>query len=96
MKRVSEIVTDTEIERVHGNANFGHELTKRQVVNQGILTYAFGYSSGHTQMTILREHKLITKPRGYRAKLTNKGIEYLHSLFYGVPLKEIMKLSANN
>jgi len=69
-------------------------MTKRQVVDCGVLQYAFGYSTGHTMMTILLEHKLITTPKlgSYKARLTNKGISYLHALFVDVSLKQIMAL----
>ena len=93
MKRPADIVSDAEVDRVHGYANFGPTLTKRQVVNQGVLTYAFGYTSGHTQMTILLEHGLIAKPHGYNSRLTKKGLAYLRAVFRRVQLSEIMKLA---
>lgn len=92
MKSPTQIVSDAEVDRVHANANFG-SMTKREVVNQGVLTYAFGYTSGHTMMMIIREHGLITKPRGYKASLTAKGKNYLRGMFAGVPLQYIAKLS---
>lgn len=73
------IVSDEEVVRVHGFANFG-DMTPREVVNDGVLKLAFGYHTGHTQMTILREHGLITKPRGYDADLTKKGKRYARAL----------------
>lgn len=91
MKATSEIVPDSEIERVHANANFG-SMTKRQVVDEGVLQYAFGYCTGHTMMMILYEHGLITVPKGYKANLTQKGKEYLHAMFADVPLSRIMAL----
>lgn len=96
MKRIDEIVTDAEIELVHAHANFGPEMTKRQVVDSGVLQYAFGYSTGHAQMTILLEHGLITKPRpgSYEARLTRKGSKYLRGMFAGIELKRIMELRA--
>ena len=94
MKKPSQIVSDVEIELVHGHANFGPTLTKRQVVDFGVLQYAFGYSSGDTQVAILLEHKLITTPqsRSHKAQLTRKGIEYLQSLFIYVTLEQVMAL----
>lgn len=94
MKSCAEIVPDADVERVHANANFGG-LGKREVVDQGVLTYAFGYTSGHTQMTILREHGLITKPHHYSAALTKKGFLYLRAMFPGVPLEQILKIRSN-
>lgn len=55
----TEIIPDANVERVHANANFG-DRGKRQVINEGVLNTAFGYASGHTMLTILREHRLIT------------------------------------
>lgn len=57
-------------------------MTPRQVVDEGVLKYAFGYSTGHTQMTILLQHRLIRKPRPmtYDTHLTKKGKAYLRAL----------------
>lgn len=90
MKRCDEIVSDADVERVHANANFG-SMTKREVVDSGVLTYAFGYSSGHTQMQILQEHGLLSKSRTKRA-LTAQGYYYLRAMFQGVPLEKIAAL----
>ena len=92
MKTTAEIVPDADVERVHGHTNFGPDLTPRDVVDQGVLTYAFGYTSGHTQMTILIEHGLIAKSHNYTSRLTKKGLSYLRSMFMQVPLTEIMRL----
>lgn len=80
---LSEIISDAEIVRVHGSANFGPGLTPREVVNDGVRKYAVGYHSGHTQLCILMEHGLITKPRPgrYDANLTKKGKKYGRVLF---------------
>lgn len=86
----SKIVTDADIERVHGNANFG-TMTKREVVDEGVLTYAFGYSSGHTMMQILQEHGLLSRSRTNRA-LTQHGYHYLRAMFQDVGLKRINEL----
>lgn len=73
-----EIISDAEIDRVHGNANFG-AMPKRRVVDEGVLKYAFGYQSGSTQLSILIEHGLIHKPKpgSYYSTLTKKGQRYL-------------------
>jgi hypothetical protein len=73
---VKEIISDEEIERVHANANFGG-MSKRQVVDQGILKCASGYHQGSTSTAILREHGLINKEYG----LTPKGRTYLWAAF---------------
>jgi hypothetical protein len=76
------IVPDDEIERVHGHANFG-SMGKRDVVDEGVLKYAFGYTSGHTQLCILIEHGLIRnpKPGSYYSTLTKKGQRYLRAAY---------------
>jgi len=71
-----EIITDEEIERVHGNANFG-SISKRDVVNQGVLKCASGYYQGHTSNQIIKEHGLVTE----NYKLTTKGKKYLWAAF---------------
>jgi hypothetical protein len=78
-----DIVSDAEIERVHANANFGTQ-TKRGVVNDGVLKYAFGYEGGSTQIAILVEHGLIKKPKimSSRSTLTQKGVRYLRAVFW--------------
>lgn len=84
MQKTTDIVSDAEIERVHGYANFG-SISKRGVVNEGVMKYAFGFTSGHTEMTILREHGLIKLSRrmSYDADLTKKGKKYLRALVDG-------------
>ncbi|MDN3713375.1 hypothetical protein QWZ10_19510 [Paracoccus cavernae] len=79
MRSASEIISDAEIIAVHANANFG-DMTPREVVNDGVRKYAIGYSGGHTQQCILREHGLITKGKGYNADLTKKGKEYARAI----------------
>jgi hypothetical protein len=89
-----EIITDAEIERVHGNANFG-SMDKREVVNEGVLKAAFGYSGGHTQQCILEEHGLIrkTRPKTYNMTLTKKGQAYLKAVF-GSRFGDIAKMAS--
>jgi len=80
MMSTEQIVSDAEIDFVHGHANFGG-MTKRGVVDEGVLKRAFGYHVGYTQRQILREHGLIRlrHPSG-GDKLTAKGKTYLHAL----------------
>ena len=76
----AELVPDSDIERVHANANFG-ALSKRAVVDEGVLKYAFGFDTGHTQMQILMEHGLISiRHVAHRPMLTAKGKNYLRAL----------------
>lgn len=74
----SDIISNEEIERVHAHANFG-SMSKRRVVDDGIIKAAYGYGTGHTQQQILLEHGLIEKPKpsSHRMVLTQKGYEYL-------------------
>lgn len=79
---LAAIISDDEVARVHGHANFG-AISPREVVNDGVRKYAVGYHSGHTQLCILMEHGLITKPRpgSYDANLTKKGKKYARVLY---------------
>lgn len=76
MSKPQEIITNEEIERVHGNADFGG-MGKREVVDQGILKCASGYYQGHTSTQIITEHGLVTK----EYELTPKGRTYLWAAF---------------
>lgn len=75
-EKPEEIITDEEIERVHANANFG-SMSKRQVVNQGVLKCASGYYQGSTSTQIITEHGLIDD----KYRLTPKGRMYLWAAF---------------
>lgn len=80
LKRPEEIVTDAEIERVHGHANFGSR-SKRAVVDEGVLKRTFGYSCGATMRAILIEHGLIrVRNPFHEGSLTAKGRRYLRAL----------------
>jgi hypothetical protein len=78
----TEIISDADVDRIHANANFG-DMPKRQVINEGVFKYAIGSHCGHTQTQILREHGLITQPRGpsENASLTAKGKRYARAVF---------------
>ena len=73
----SDIISDEEIERVHGGANFGPQTTPREVVNNGVLKCAFGYHQGNTARHILYHHGLIKERYGEGYTLTAKGRDYL-------------------
>lgn len=79
---VAKIVSDEEVARVHGNANFG-AISPREVVNEGVRKTAVGYHCGSTMLRILREHGLITKPRPGTSDcdLTKKGKAYGRALW---------------
>lgn len=71
-----ELISDAEIERVHANANFG-SMTKRSVVDQGVLKCASGYYQGSTSLAIITEHGLVDA----KYRLTKKGRAYLWAAF---------------
>ena len=74
---IQEIITDEEIDLVHGYSNFG-DMTKRDVVNLAALKVACGFYQGSTSTQIIREHGLID-PKKY--ELTPKGRAYLWAAF---------------
>ena len=81
MKPTSDQLTANELERVHGNADFGPNQTPRQVVEESLKKIVVGYIVRHTAMCILREHKLISKPHRRRTpNLTEKGRKYLRAM----------------
>ena len=94
MRTTFEIISDDQIEVVHGNANFGG-MSKRAVVNEGVIKYAIGYTGGSTQVAILLEHGLIRKPRnhGYRSDLTEKGKEYARAVLSAVRISQILEFA---
>jgi hypothetical protein len=73
-----DIISDEEIERIHGHANFG-DMQKREVVRMGVLKCASGHYQGSTSRRICEEHGLITK----KYELTTKGKAYLWAAFSG-------------
>ena len=77
-----EIISDEEIARVHAHANFG-AMSPREVVNEGVRKTAVGYHCGSTQLHILLEHGLATKPRpgSSDVSLTKKGKAYARSIY---------------
>lgn len=91
---LAAIISDEEIARVHGHANFG-SMPPRQVVNDGVRKVAVGYHCGSTQFSILRDHGLITKPRGhsYDVNLTKKGKAYGRVL-YGMDQDDAARFDA--
>jgi spore coat protein U-like protein len=79
-----DIITDDEIEIVHGNANFG-SMDKREVVNQGVLKCASGFYQGHTSSQIIKDHGLVTDDY----QLTVKGKAYLWAAFCYPPERSV-------
>lgn len=74
-----ELISDEEVEKVHGNAHFGSS-SKRDVLRFGVLKCASGYYQGHTSKMICVEHGLIDE-KTY--ELTEKGRNYLWAAFNG-------------
>ncbi len=82
MTDVSNIISDEDIIRVHGFASFG-TMSPREVVDEGVLKYAMGFTGGWTQVSILLEHGLIQRPKpmSYKSRLTQKGFAYARALW---------------
>ncbi len=79
MEKTSDIISDAQVIKVHANANFGDE-TPRQTLNGAVLSYAMGFTTGHTAMTILSEHGLLKAGQGYSRNLTVKGKKYARAM----------------
>jgi len=80
MEKTEKIISNDEIERVHGNANFG-AMQKREVVDQGVLKCSCGYFMGSTSTKILEDHGLVDD----QYRLTPKGKMYLWAAFSKSP-----------
>jgi hypothetical protein len=74
--KIAYDLTDEEINKAFGNANFGG-LTPIEVVCQGLLKCASGYYQGYTSNKILLELKLVNE----RYKLTERGRKNLWLFF---------------
>lgn len=78
--RIEDIIPDSEIQRVHGHANFG-QMTPREVVNEGVVSVSKGYSNGYTMTQILLEHGLVWRREfSWPRKLKPKGKRYLAAI----------------
>jgi hypothetical protein len=69
---VEELVTDAELDKAWGHANFGG-MTKREVLRLGTLKCLAGWHQGHTSKTICTELGLIND----KYKITAKGRAYI-------------------
>ncbi len=65
------IISDEELDKVWGNANFGSR-TKREVIHDALMQRARNYRTGHTAEQIMTELGLFDGKR-----LTNIGIEVM-------------------
>lgn len=72
-----EIVSDEEIARVWGNANFG-SVPKRDIIKGVVLKCASGYYTGFTAKQIVFELGLVNPAKW---TLTKKGKQYLFAAF---------------
>jgi hypothetical protein len=75
-----EIIPDYDIERIHGNSNFG-DTGKRDVVDQAILKAACRYHNGWVSQMIITQHGLVKEATNSYPKLTEKGRKYLFAVY---------------
>ena len=73
---LQEIISDAQIAKIFGNANYGM-MARRDVVRFGLLKCVCGYRQGHTSTQILNELGLTTK----KYAITKKGKKYLWFAF---------------
>lgn len=77
METVEQILPDDQINLAWGNANFGRNATRRDIIANALLKYATEYATGYTIEQICFELGLITK----QCRLTTKGKYYLYTHF---------------
>lgn len=70
-------ISDEAITAAWGNANFGENIDKREIIANALLKYACGYVTGRTIECICAELKLIGKTRN----LTKLGKQYLYTFY---------------
>ncbi len=71
----STIVSDDELTRAWGYANFGSR-SKREVIIDTLTKVAQGWGTGHTAMCIVKELGLVVS-RNNQVGLSDKGLQYL-------------------
>jgi len=71
---IQQIVSDTELDSVWGNANFG-ACSRRELIHDSLLKCLGGYAVGHTAKCILQELSLVYANKW---RLTKKGERYLY------------------
>lgn len=94
MKTAETILTDEQINKAWGNANFG-DISKRQVIVDALEHFAKGYKPGSTAQAIVKELGLVE-----REYLTDKGYEYLIASYQpaalqSYPAEEQAKMEGN-
>ena len=102
MKTTTQLISDREVKRVHGNANFG-ATSPRLVLNVAAVNAFRGYHNGSTARAILLEHKLFygvrDGKRSYDAhiagpgplKVTAKGRKYVAAVLREADHTDLMK-----
>lgn len=73
MEATDRLISDKEIDKAWGNANFG-DISKRDVIKGALLKCASGYHTGHTAKVILMELGLVKQSKW---ELTVIGKQYL-------------------
>jgi hypothetical protein len=81
MENIKELVTDEEINKAWGNADFGIDLSKRDIINNALLKIACEYMIGSTARYILIELGLIRTTPSRKYVLTDNGRYYLFKVF---------------
>jgi len=81
------IVSDADIDAAWGNANFGQNTNKREIIIDTMFKYAQGYSTGSTATNICQELGLIKNYRtGKDVVWTEKGEKYIRALAQQQPV----------
>ncbi len=75
-----EILTDEEINKAWGNADFGKDSMKRDIIYKNLCNRAEGYHTGSTITAILKELGLIKLTSSKVYHLTSKGILFIQDL----------------
>lgn len=87
MKTPVEIISDSEIESAWGNSNFG-STPKRKVIADTLVKIACGHGVGSYAGAICNELGTIRYPgKGNKWALTEKGREYIFSVFNQIEFK---------
>jgi len=80
MESTQSILTDEQINQAWGNANFGANTVKRDIIAGALLQINAGYAEGHTIKVICRELGLLKGAAG-NISTTKKGNFYLFHYF---------------
>lgn len=74
---LQEMISDEQIDKVWGSANFG-TTSKREIIRNTLLKCASGYYTGHTAKYIVIELGLVNKVKW---TLTKLGQQYLFEAY---------------